>query len=75
MKTSILMESDQVVIERLKRAVMYLMVLGPRFFKWNMLSLSGQNALLFLQLLITVLTRSVVNVCAISKDFLCLPCY
>ena len=49
---------------------MYSMALGPRFFKWKMLSLSGPKALLFLQLLIALLTRSVVNVCAISKDFL-----
>ena len=46
------------------------MALGPRFFKWKMLSLSGPKALLFLQLLIALLTRSVVNVCAISNDFL-----
>ena len=50
--------------------MMYSMALGPRFFKWKMLSLSGPKALLFLQLLIALLTRSVVNVCAISKDFL-----
>ena len=37
---------------------------------WKMLSLSGPKALLFLQLLIALLTRSVVNVFAISKDFL-----
>ena len=49
---------------------MYSMALGPRCFKWKMLSLSGPKALLFLQLLIALLTRSVVNVCAISKDFL-----
>ena len=49
---------------------MYSMALGPIFFKWEMLSLSGPNALLFLQLLIGLLTRSVVNVCAISMDFL-----
>ena len=50
---------------------MYSMALGPRFFKWKMLlSLSGPKDLLFLQLLIALLTRSVVNVCAISKDFL-----
>ena len=49
---------------------MYSMALGPRFFKWKMLSLSRPKALLFLQLLIALLTRSVVNVCAISKDFL-----
>ena len=65
MKTSISPES-----ERLKRTVMYSMALGPRFFKWKMLSLSGPKALLFLQLLIALLTRSVVNVCAIAKDFL-----
>ena len=35
-----------------------------------MLSLSGPKALLFLQLLIALLTRSVVNVCAISEDIL-----
>ena len=49
---------------------MYSMALGPRFFMWKMLSLSGPKALLFLQLLIALLTRSVVNVCAISNDFL-----
>ena len=46
------------------------MALGPRCFKWKMLSLSGQKTLLFLHLLIALLTRSVVNVCAISKDSL-----
>ena len=66
----------QVVTERLKRAVMYSIALGPRFFKWKMLSLSGPNAQLFLQLFIALLTRSVVNVCVISKDFpFRLPCY
>ena len=49
---------------------MYSMALVPRFLKWKMLSLSGPKALLFLHLLISLLTRSVVNVCAISKDFL-----
>ena len=49
---------------------MYSIALGPRYFKWKMLSLSWPNTLLFLQLLIALLTRSVVNVCAISKDFL-----
>ena len=65
MKTSISPES-----ERLNRAVMYSMALGPRCFNWNMLSLPGPKAILFLQLLIALLTRSVVNLCAISKDFL-----
>ena len=49
---------------------MYSMALGPRCFKWKMLSLSGPKAFLFLQLLIAILTISVVNVCDISKDFL-----
>ena len=49
---------------------MYSMDLGPRCFKYKMLSLSGPKALLFPQLLIALLTRSVLNVCAISKDFL-----
>ena len=31
----------QVVAERLKRVVMYSMALGPRCFKWKILSLSG----------------------------------
>ena len=49
---------------------MYSMALGPRCFNWKMLSLSWPKALLFLHLLIALLTRSVVNVCAISNDFL-----
>ena len=49
---------------------MYSVAIGPRFFKWKMPGLSGPNVLLILQLLIALLTRSVVNVCAISKDFL-----
>ena len=46
---------------------MYSIDLAPRCFKWKMLSLSGPKALLFLHLLIALLTRSVVNVCAIFK--------
>ena len=49
---------------------MYPMALGPRFLKWKMLSLYGPTALLSPQLLIALLTRSVVNVCAIFKDFI-----
>ena len=60
----------QVVAERLKRVVMYSMALGPRCFKWKMLSLSGPKAILFLQLLIAFITRSVVNVRTISDGFL-----
>ena len=40
----------QLVTESLKRTVIYSISLGPRFFKWKMLSLSGPNSLLFLQL-------------------------
>ena len=55
--------------ERLKRAVIYSIALGPRFFKWEMLSLSGPNSLLFPQLLIALITRFTVKVCAISIGF------
>ena len=34
----------QVVAERLKRVVMYSIALGPRCFKWKVLSLSGPKA-------------------------------
>ena len=40
----------------------------------KMLNLSGPNTLLFLQLLIALVTRSAVNLCVVSKSFLCLPC-
>ena len=49
---------------------MYSIALRPRCFKWKMLSLSGLKALLFLQLLIAFITRSVVNVRTISNGFL-----
>ena len=49
---------------------MYSIALGPRFFMWKMLSLSGPNALLFLQLLIALVTMSAVKVSAISIGFL-----
>ena len=49
---------------------MYSMALGPRCLKWRMLSFSGPKTLLFLQLLIALLTRPTVNLCAICKDFL-----
>ena len=62
----------QVVAERLKGVVMYSMTLGPRCFKWKMLSLSGPKALLFLQLLLAFITRSVVNVRTISNVYHCL---
>ena len=50
--------------------VIYSIALGPRFFKWKMLSLSGPNALLFLQLLISLVTISAEKVSAISIGFL-----
>ena len=49
---------------------MYSIALGARYFKWKMLSLLGPTALLFLQLLIAFITRSAVNVRAISNGFL-----
>ena len=50
--------------------VMYSIAIGPICWKWNMLSLSGPKALLFLQLLIAFITRSAVNVRAIAHGFL-----
>ena len=49
---------------------MYSFALGARCFKWKMLSLSGLKALLLLQFLIAFITRSAVNVRAISNGFL-----
>ena len=49
---------------------MWAIALGPRVFKWKMLSLSGPNALLFLQLLIALVTMSAVKVTAIFIGFL-----
>ena len=49
---------------------MYSIALGPRCFKWKMLSLSGPKVLLFLQILIAFITRSAVNVRTISNGFL-----
>ena len=49
---------------------MYSIALGQRCFKWKMLSLSGPKALLCLQLLIALITRSAVNVRDISNGFL-----
>ena len=52
---------------------MYSIALCPRFFKWKMLNLFRPKVLRFLQLLIALLTKSSVNVCAISNDFLFVP--
>ena len=49
---------------------MYSIAIGPRCFKWKMMSLLGPKAILFLQLLIYFITRSVVNVHTISNGFL-----
>ena len=49
--------------------VMYSIALGPRCFKWKMLSLEEPNALPFLQLLIALITRSAVNICVIYNGF------
>ena len=49
---------------------MYSIPLGLRCFKWKVLSLSGPKTLLFLQLLVSLMIRSALNVYAISKDFL-----
>ena len=50
-------------------AVRYSIPLDPRCFRWKILSLSGPNARVLLQLLIPLVTWSVVNVTADVKDF------
>ena len=57
------------VTESLKSAVRYSIALGPRFFRRKILSLSGPKALVLLQLLIPLMTWSVVNVTADINDF------
>ena len=59
--------------ERLQRAVIYSIALGPKFFMREMLSLLWPNALLFIQLLIALVTMSAVNVSAISIGVLLVP--
>ena len=42
--------------------------MGPRFFKWKMLRESGPYALLLIQFLIALVTWSLVNDSASSRD-------
>ena len=59
----------QDVTESLKNAVRYSIPLDPRCFRWKMRHLSGPKARVLLQLLIPLVTWSVVNVTAEVKDF------
>ena len=59
----------QDVTVSLKIAVRYSIPLDPRWFRWQMLILSGPNARVLLQLLIPLVTWSVVNVTAEVKYF------
>ena len=59
----------QDVTESLKSAVRYSIPLDLRCVRWKMMSLSGPNAWVLLQLLIPLVTWSVVNVTAEVKDF------
>ena len=59
----------QDVTESLKRAVRYSIPLVPRCFRCKMLGLSGPKARVLLQLLIPLVTWSIVNVTAEVKDF------
>ena len=60
----------QNVTEPLKSAVRYSIPLNPRCFRGKTLSLSRPNALVLLQLIIPLVTWSVVNVTAVVNDFL-----
>ena len=55
--------------ESLMNAVRYSIPLDPRCFRWKMLSLSGPKARVLLQLLIPLVTWSVVNFTAEVNDF------
>ena len=59
----------QDVTESLKSAVRYSIALDPKCFMWKMLSLSGLKARVLLQLIIHLVTWSVVNVTAEVNDF------
>ena len=59
----------QDVTESLKSAVRHSITLGPRWFRWKMLSLTYSKALVLLQLRIPLITWSVVNVTAGVNDF------
>ena len=59
----------QDVTESLKSAVRYSIPLDPRCFRWKMLTLSSPKARVLLQLLIPLVTWSVVNVTAEVKNF------
>ena len=62
-------KSTENVTESLKSAVRYSIPLDPRCFRRNMLRLSGPKARVLLQLLIPLVTWSVVNVTAEVNDF------
>ena len=55
--------------ESLNSAVRYAIVLGPKCFRWKILSLSGPKAFELLQILMARVTRSVVNITAVSLGF------
>ena len=59
----------QDVMESLKSAVRYSISLDPKCFMWKKLSLSGSKAQVLLQLLIHLVTWSVVNATAEVNDF------
>ena len=79
----------QDVRESLKSAVRHSIALGPRCFRWKMMSLSSPKARVLLQLLIPLVTWSVINVTAeinkfrlitldtnrVSQEKVCLPIF
>ena len=59
----------QDVTESLKSAVRYSIPLDPRCFRWKMRMLSGPKARVLVQLLIPLVTWSLVNATSEVKDF------
>ena len=66
--TNEVFQIDEDLKESLYSAVRCSVARGPRIFKWKMLRESGPYALLLLQLLVTLVTWSLVNYSASSRD-------
>ena len=60
---------DDFQIDGIRQDERYSIPLDPRCFRWKMLSLAGPDDRVLLQLLIPLVTWSVVNVTAEVKDF------
>ena len=65
------MSSKSTRCDRVVEECRFSIALGPRCFRWKMLSLSGTKARVLLQILIPIVTWSIVNVTA-EVNYFCL---